>query len=1149
MSDSIHSQLLKAIIKEAPTCGKEPYFTMERVMVIVLSILLGNSKMKLTKGMLEEIEMVRESVGCVFPASTTAMCELVEFVYGPYGNDANAEIYMHNLVKEAGKQAAKDGRSKVCIYDLVELMFRYPTPSFEKIVLKAGKPEALAVFMNKEDTADSQTTAGGTRRTSVVKPYRVRKKAPGSPTKEAIGELVREIRRMRTELQSVLYGQDHAIDVFLAGYFRASVSVLLNTSRDVGASFLFAGPPGVGKTYMAQQIAEVLNDRPFRRFDMSEYADKESPLEFCGSDQVYRGGAPGNVTGFVKDHPRCVLLFDEIEKAHVNVIHLFLQVLDAGVLRDSYYDEEVSFKEAIIIFTTNAGKQLYEDSETADLSQIPQKLIIRALEKDVDPKTDTPFFPAAICSRFAAGNVVMFNHMDARGLSRIAKGQIERGLDGLDFASITHEIDNTVPVALMFSEGGAADARTIQARAKAFVYEELYELFRLMESDKIEANAEDIRRVRMEADLRRASSEVRGYFEPPQTERVLVFADEETVEQCRHQCPSCEFIGAQTAKDAMSVVKLQAVAAVLVDIRCGAYEDGAATLNAEDTASAAMDFLGVVHEKRQDLPLYLLTTPDTVLSDEERLSFRKQGVLGDVGISQEENDGFSERLCEIVRGLHHQTGMKKLAVENKRISFKTAQTYEEKTHTAVITLYGFRMSVAVEAEDAESVLTETSRPDVHFDDVIGAGDAKRDLTAYVKYLKDPQAYTEVGAKAPKGVLLYGPPGTGKTMLAKALACESNVTFVATEGNAFLKAGTGNGAQEVHRLFRIARKYAPSVLFIDEIDAIAKERTGYGSSEDTLTALLTEMDGFRSDSSRPVFVLAATNFRVDPGTAKSLDPALMRRFDRRIYVDLPKKEDRICFLYKKMKENKALALSESMAENVAVRSTGMSLAELEAVIEFALRTAVIGGNTVADDAVFEEAFEIFRGGEAVKWDDAVLERTARHEAGHAVLCWLNGETPSYLTVVARSDHGGYMQHTEQEGKALYTKEELLALIRTKLGGRAAELVYYGEADGVSTGAGGDLESATRLARQMICLYGMDEEFGPAAVFGSDAEQAAMSVQIRTVVNRILQEQLCQAVQLIKDNREKVDCLAQALLTKNHLSGEEIAEVLTQTGKRL
>ena len=1145
MSDVTYSQLLEVVIKEAPNYGKEPYFTMERVTVVILSILLGNSPMELTEDMLEEIEMVREPFSRVFPSFSKAMCELVEFVYGPHGNDINAEIYMHNIVKQAEKQAKKAGRSTVCLYEVVMLMLQNPTLSFEKIVRKAGKEDALAAFIN-EAKQEGETDKGIGR--PAVKPYLVQRKEPGEPTKEAIAELVREIRRMRGELQSVLYGQDNAIDVFLAGYFRASMAVLLNMTGNIGASFLFAGPPGVGNTYMAQLIAGVLNDRPFRRFDMSEYADKEAPLEFCGSDHVYRHSAPGNVTKFVKENPRCVLLFDEIEKAHLNVIHLFLQVLDAGVLRDSYYDEEISFKDAIIIFTTNAGKQLYEDSETADLSLIPQKLIIRALEKDINPKTDTPFFPAAICSRFAAGNVVMFNHVDARGLCRIAKGQIERTLDGLFFASITYEIDSAVPVALMFSEGSASDARTIQGRAKAFVYEELYELFRLLGSDKSPTNASDICCVRMEADLHRASPEVRGYFEPSQKERVLVFADEETVERCRRKCPSCEFIGVQTEKDAMSVVKSQAVTVVLVDIRCGAYEDGAITLNAEDTASAAVDFLGLVHEKRQDLPLYLLMTPDTVLSDEERLSFRKQGVLGNVSISQNENDSFSKRLREIVCGLHHQAGMKKLAVENKRISFKTAQTYEEETHTAVITLYGFRMSVAVEAEDAESVLSETSRPDVRFDDVIGASDAKRDLTAYVKYLKNPQAYTEAGVKAPKGVLLYGPPGTGKTMLAKALACESDVTFVATEGNAFLKAGMGSGAQEVHRLFRIARKYAPSVLFIDEIDAIAKERTGYGSSEDTLTALLTEMDGFRSNSSRPVFVLAATNFRVDPGTAKSLDPALMRRFDRRIYVDLPKKEDRIRFLRKKTEENKALVLSGRMVENIALRSTGMSLAELDAVIEFALRTAIIGGNTVADDDAFEEAFETFRGGEAVRWDESVLERTARHEAGHAVLCWLSGETPSYLTVVARGDHGGYMQHAEREGKALYTKEELLVLIRTKLGGRAAELVYYGEEDGVSTGASGDLESATRLARQMVCLYGMDEEFGLAVQFGSEAEQTVMSAQVRTIVNRILQEQLRQAVQLIEDNRDKVDHLVEALLEKNHLSGEEITEVLTQTGKR-
>ena len=304
-----------------------------------------------------------------------------------------------------------------------------------------------------------------------------------------------------------------------------------------------------------------------------------------------------------------------------------------------------------------------------------------------------------------------------------------------------------------------------------------------------------------------------------------------------------------------------------------------------------------------------------------------------------------------------------------------------------------------------------------------------------------------------------------------------------------------------------------------------------------------MDGFVSDPSRPVFVLAATNFDVEPGGARSLDPALMRRFDRRIYIDLPNKEERIRFMKLKIQKNRALVISEEEVENIALRGTGMSLAELDSVIELALRSAIREGSTTVTDAILEEAFETFNGGEAKKWDASQLERVARHEAGHAFLCWLSGETPSYLTIVARGNHGGYMQHAEQEGKAIYTKEELLARIRTSLGGRAAEIAYYGERDGISTGASGDLSSATALAQQIVCTYGMDDTFGLAVVGREAVRDGALSVEVRATINRILREQMDEAIRLISENKDKIDALVAELMVKNHLNGSEIEAVVT------
>ena len=491
--------------------------------------------------------------------------------------------------------------------------------------------------------------------------------------------------------------------------------------------------------------------------------------------------------------------------------------------------------------------------------------------------------------------------------------------------------------------------------------------------------------------------------------------------------------------------------------------------------------------------------------------------------------------------------MMRLARENKALSYKTSQTISRNQKIASINLFNFRLALVTDTEDSKNILDNVSRPDMHFEDVIGAEDAKQELKYFVEFLKNPVEYLRKGVRSPKGVLLYGPPGTGKTLLAKAMAGESGVTFLRAEGNEFLKRYVGEGAAAVHSLFNSARKYAPSIVFIDEIDAIGKDRNSLSdgdSNGDVLTALLTEMDGFNTDTTKPVFVLAATNYGVEPGRGKSLDAALLRRFDRRIYIDLPNKEERKRYIEMKLANSSSVELSSDQVENIALRSTGMSLAELESVFEMALRSAIRSQNGRVGDAEFEEAFETFNSGEKKEWSPDTLKRTARHEAGHALICWMSGEKPTYLTIVSRGDHGGYMQHANSEDKAVYTKKELLSKIRTSLGGRASEVVYYGTEDGISTGASGDLYSATRIAEQMICSYGMDESVGMSCI---DASNAAYQ-EIRAKINSILSEELQNAISIIENNKEAIDAMVDALLERNHLKEKEIDDIFSRTVKK-
>lgn len=1008
--------------------------------------------------------------------------------------------------------------------------------------------ENLAELLSLLDEDETQTETQPATQVSSGRRSGASKKGAGNL--EKLLTSVDKAKTVQQKLLSAVYGQDQAVGTFVSGYFQAELLSMTQEKRtQPRATFLFAGPPGVGKTFLAEQAADVLG-LPYRRFDMSEYCEKESNLQFAGSDKVYKNGQPGIVTSFVDDNPRCILLFDEVEKAHLNVIHLFLQILDAGRIRDNYTGDEVSFADAILIFTTNAGKKLYDDPTVTNLSSVSRKSVLNALSQDINPETGASLFPAAICSRFASGNVIMFNQLDAHDLLKIVDKELAKHAQGFcKKTGIDLTIDKNVPFAIMFSEGGKVDARAIRGKSTNFLYQELYELFRIISSDKNDYKTENIKSIAINVSLP-DDENIRSLFAESEDAEVLVFADGKTAQECKKLLKKPKAHIVSTVEDAKDALFKYDISLILCDITCKTRSTRDSVLNLEDIDSEGRDFFVYVKEYVHT-PLYLLEADEGFVSQEEYLSFSREGARGIVSLRRE--DGaykFAEAVRQKCNMAHQQHNLLELAKARKAVTYQTAQRVSMNGEHAEIVLFDFKLGLAVDTEDNKNVLSNVSKPNVHFSDVIGAEDAKDELKYFVEFLKHPAKFMRSGVKAPKGILLYGPPGTGKTLLAKAMAGESDVTFIAAEGNQFLKKYVGEGPESVHALFNTARKYAPSILFVDEIDAIGKNRDGSDgvNSADVLTAFLTEMDGFNVKSDKPVFVLAATNFDISDNGTRSLDPALVRRFDNKIMVDLPNKAERGLYIKQKTDAHPAIDVSEGEIENIAMRSTGMSLAELELVIELALRNAVKSENFTVTDDILENAFESFNSGEVKKWAPEELERTARHEAGHALLCWLSGETPSYLTVVARASHGGYMQHGGNEDKGSYTKEELLARIRTALGGRAAEVVYYGDCGGVSTGASGDLQNATRTVERMICSYGMDDVLGLGCVDLQNISSSAYYTDIRKRVNDILTYEFMKAREAVEKNRAAVDKLVETLMLKNHMKGPEIDGILSSMIKR-
>ncbi len=443
---------------------------------------------------------------------------------------------------------------------------------------------------------------------------------------------------------------------------------------------------------------------------------------------------------------------------------------------------------------------------------------------------------------------------------------------------------------------------------------------------------------------------------------------------------------------------------------------------------------------------------------------------------------------------------------------------------------------------------------VNFDDVAGQEEAEESLVEIVDYLKNPKKYTDIGAKCPKGALLVGPPGTGKTLLARAVAGESHVPFFSIAGSEFVEMFVGRGAAKVRELFEEAKKNAPCIIFIDEIDTIGKKRDSAGISgnderEQTLNQLLTEMDGF--DGNIGIVMLAATN------RPEILDPALLRpgRFDRQIRVELPTLKDRIEILKVHARSYK---MEDALDYSLIARSTaGASGAQLANILnEAALRAVRMGHDKVHQEDI-QESIEVVIAGAQRKQDILSPEekkRVAYHEIGHALVAALQtgSEPVEKITIIPRTSGAlGYTMQVPKDEKNLYTREDLINHITTLCGGRAAEEVIFNE---VSTGAANDIEKATETARSMITQYGMADEFGMVKFQDSGSrymgDNGSMNCseetrkEIDDLMVKIVKSAQDKARKLIADNRDAMKELSEFLLEEETITGKQFMEILSK-----
>lgn len=927
----------------------------------------------------------------------------------------------------------------------------------------------------------------------------------------AVFEQTKKIEKFRQQLSDVVKGQRRAVEEVTQAIFECDIFSKPDKDRTGPlCTFLFAGPSGVGKTFLAKTSAKAIGMKS-KVFDMSDYSDYFGTNNFLSAMK------------WVKENPRSVVVFDEMEKASSAVINLFIQILEEGRITNVETGINISFKDAIIIVTTNAGRNFYEQSGLTDFSNVSKSVILDALKNDKDPNTGRCYFPDYITTRFANGHVVLFNYLEPFSLMAIVKTEIRKYVDIFETQTgikVSYDEDELAAL-IIYSTGGIADARTLRGIAKSTVIRELQDM--LMQTyTRYGDGVNELKEITLKICYEESDEAVRNLFVRNEDLTVIAFCDDKTaglLSECKAEGVKFEFFSDMAAfkKRSRGIADF-----ILVDPFCGMHDMKYMPNDIEDIKSDGVELISYFTEYSGSIPLYIIDRKNNESAYNTLLS---KGVRGIVRT----NENMKEDFDVIVRSSVISNCVYSLTRSNKDLVYNCAQYNEDETRGTIF-FERLRLRSSLHAGDAGDAFNPDEKTEVKFDDIIGCKPAKEELKRFCEFVENPRAFVSKGRNVPKGILLYGPPGTGKTMLAKAMANEAKARFFPVVASSFFNKYVGETEENIRQKFAQARRYAPSIIFIDEVDAIARERNGDSSTkinEDALTTLISQMDGFATDETRPVFIMAATNYDVSSESSKSLDPAFVRRFDKKIYIGLPEEDDRFEFLSRELRKH-SIDFGEKHEEilrNLAERSVGLSTADLAAVVNMFLNDS-FDKEIKANDLM--EALDTFRFGEVSTIDRKSLRQTACHEAGHALVYALSGEMPSFLTVVSRGSYGGYMEHASDNKKTTFTCEDIMSRVRTSLAGRLAEIEIYGEASGINSGASSDIEHARSWIKTAVEKYAMGEKL----MSSNEEEQENM-----------LRAQYEKTAELIASHRDTLLELTDLLVSEMKLNAAQLKDFFT------